>query len=62
VTTLTYDGSNHLIRVTGPFGHTLTFAYDGSGRVIQMIAPDGGAYAYVYQNTLSQAYVVRGLK
>jgi RHS repeat-associated protein len=59
VTTLTYNGSNHLITVTGPFGHTLTFAYDGSGRVIQMTVPDGGAYAYAYDandNLVSVTY------
>jgi hypothetical protein len=27
VTTLTYDANNRLIKVTGPFGHTLTFIY-----------------------------------
>jgi RHS repeat-associated protein len=48
VTSLTYNGNNRLIAVTGPFGHTLTFAYDGSGRVVQMTVPDGGTYSYAY--------------
>jgi RHS repeat-associated protein len=51
VTRLAYDGSNNLIRVTGPFGHTLTFAYDTSGRVVQMTAPDSGVYSYVYSTS-----------
>jgi YD repeat-containing protein len=51
VTSLTYDGSNNLIKVTGPFGHTLTFANDVSGRVSQMTVPDGGVYTYAYSST-----------
>jgi RHS repeat-associated protein len=48
VTSLTYDGNNNLIRVTGPFGHTLAFNYDGSNRVSRMTVPDGGVYTYAY--------------
>jgi YD repeat-containing protein len=51
VTTLTYDSGNNLIKVTGPFGHTLTFANDASGRVSQMTVPDGGVYTYAYSST-----------
>jgi RHS repeat-associated protein len=47
VTSLTYNGNNRLIAVTGPFGHTLTFATSG-GRVVQMTVPDGGVYSYAY--------------
>ncbi|MGH6839236.1 MAG: RHS repeat-associated core domain-containing protein, partial [Methylocella sp.] len=50
VTRLSNDASNHLIKVTGPFGHTLTFVNDGFGRVTQMTAPDGGVYSYAYNS------------
>ena len=40
---LAYDSSNRLLRVTGPFGHTLTFANDTTGRVVQMIVPDAAS-------------------
>lgn len=47
VTTLTYDASNHLTTVTGPFGHTLRFAYTGE-LITQATGPDGGVYTYSY--------------
>lgn len=48
VTQLAYDASNHLIQVTGPFGHKLSFAYDAYGTLSQMTAPDNKTYAYTY--------------
>ena len=42
------DGDNSTLdRVTGPFGHRLTFSYDGSGRLASVTTPDGTVqYAY----------------
>jgi RHS repeat-associated protein len=47
-TTLTYNTSNQLSTVIGPFGHMLTFTYDTSNRVSTMTVPDGGRFTYLY--------------
>ena len=41
------DDAATLDRVTGPFGHTLSFAYDANGRLASVTTPDGTiAYAF----------------
>ena len=48
-TNLAYDNNDsNVTRVTGPFGHVLSFSYDANGHVTQAVAPDGGVYAYTY--------------
>ena len=59
VTTLTYDGNNHLTQVTGPFGHVLAFTYNANNNVATMITPVGGVYTYAYDakgNLVSVTY------
>lgn len=60
VTTLAYDNTgSYVTRVTGPFGHVMSFAYDANGHVSQMMAPDGTLYAYAYDvnnNLISVTY------
>jgi RHS repeat-associated protein len=59
VTALTYDSSNRLAKVTGPFGHAMSFLYNASGNVSTLTAPDGGVYSYVYDahnNLISVTY------
>jgi RHS repeat-associated protein len=46
-TTLAYSGNN-LAKVTGPFGHVLSFTYTSGGQVATMTGPDGGVYTYSY--------------
>jgi RHS repeat-associated protein len=47
-TTLTYNNSNQLTKVTGPFGAVMSFTYNDSNQVATMTAPDGGVYTYTY--------------
>jgi RHS repeat-associated protein len=57
-TTLTYSG-NTLTKVTGPFGHVMSFTYNSGGQVSTMTAPNGGVYAYAYDarnNLVSVTY------
>ena len=57
-TTLTYSG-NTLTKVTGPFGHVMSFSYNSGGQVATMTAPNGGVYAYAYDarnNLVSVTY------
>ena len=50
------DDSTTLDRVTGPFGHELTFSYDASGRIDTVTTPDGTiTYAYGGYDTLDSA-------
>ena len=53
-TTLTYDSNNNLTKVTGPFGHVMSFTYavapDGNMRIATMTAPDGHVYSYTYDS------------
>lgn len=47
------DDSATLDRVTGPFGHTITFAYDANGRLESITTPDGTVqYEYDSKNNL----------
>ncbi len=57
-TMLTYSG-NTLTKVTGPFGHVMSFTYNSGGQVATMTAPNGGFYAYAYDarnNLVSVTY------
>jgi YD repeat-containing protein len=57
-TTLTYSGNN-LTKVTGPFGHVLSFTYGPGKQVATTTAPNGGVYAYAYDkfgNLISVTY------
>ncbi len=48
-TTLSYaNNGTNVTRVTGPFGHVMSFAYDAQGHVSQVMSPDGTVYAYTY--------------
>ncbi|MDJ0710061.1 MAG: RHS repeat-associated core domain-containing protein [Woeseiaceae bacterium] len=48
------DDSTTLDRVTGPFGHLLTFAYDASGQLTTVTTPDGSiTYAFDTSENLS---------
>ena len=51
-TALTYDSNGNLTKVTGPFGHVLSFTYavapDGATRIATLTAPDAGVYSYSY--------------
>ncbi len=48
-TTLSYDNTlTNVTRVTGRFGHVLSFTYDANGHVVQTTGPDGAVYAYTY--------------
>ncbi|MCH9693841.1 MAG: hypothetical protein K0U72_04970 [Gammaproteobacteria bacterium] len=50
------DDSDTLDRVTGPFGHSLSFAYDGSGRLDTVTTPDGAIqYGYDGNDNLISA-------
>jgi RHS repeat-associated protein len=65
VTTLSYDNSgNNVTRVTGPFGHVMSFAYDASNHVTTMTAPDGTVYTYTYDanNNLTSVTYPDGTK
>jgi len=65
VTTLSYDSSgNNVTRVTGPFGHVMSFTYDTNNHVTLMTAPDGGVYAYTYDanNNLTSVTYPDGTK
>ena len=41
------DNGNTLDRVTGPFGHAITFTYDTNGRLASVVTPTG-AFQYAY--------------
>lgn len=43
------DNSTTLDKVTGPFGHSMTFSYDASGRLTTVATPDGDI-TYLYDN------------
>ena len=48
------DDSSTLDRVTGEFGHEITFAYDSNARLISIDTPDGAiTYGYDSNNNLS---------
>jgi RHS repeat-associated protein len=64
-TTLAYNNNNPiyggstLTKVTGPFGHVMSFTYNSGGQVATMTAPDGGVYSYAYDkfgNLISVTY------
>ena len=50
------DNSSTLDKVTGEFGHTLTFGYDSNDRLISVTTPDGTVtYGFDSDNNLSSA-------
>src|ERR1700722_9561797 len=64
-TALSYDATGIFVtKVTGPFGHVMSFAYDANGHVSQMTAPDGGVYTYTYDanNNLTSVTYPDGTK
>jgi RHS repeat-associated protein len=49
------DDSSTLDKVTGPFGHAMTFAYDGNARLTAVTTPDGTiGYDYDLDRNLTQ--------
>ena len=54
---LTYDVSNRLALVTGPFERTLRLNYDVDGRLETMTDPAGNPYSYTYNGNGNLASV-----
>jgi len=49
-TTMQYDGSGHLTKVSNPFGRALNFGYDGSGRLSNVTLPNSSILVYSYDS------------
>jgi len=57
-TSLIYDTDDLLIKVTGPFGHTLLISHDSSGLISSILDSGGSRYQYAYDTNKNLILIV----